>query len=202
MDTGLNQCVLVLNRLWQAVNICSARRALCLLYAQHAQVIDPIEGSFQTLDFQEWALFSSEYPDERSVHTVETRIGVPEILLLSNFDRLPLKEVKLTRENIFERDAFICQYTGRKLDRKDLNIDHVIPRDRGGKTTWENVVTCSIEANTRKGNRLPHEAGMTLLRQPAKPKMRPFLTLKNHQIPHESWKHFLDVSRWKVQLSD
>ena len=88
---------------------------------------------------------------------------------------MPKKEVKFTRHNIFERDHNTCQYCGKVFDRKDLNLDHVIPRDRGGPTTWENIVCSCIKCNTQKANRTPQEAGMHLIRKPKRPKWRPFV---------------------------
>ena len=160
MNTALNQHVLVLNRLWQAVNVCTARRALTLLFQGHAQVVlNADDGSFHTFNFEEWRDLSENAPHEESVRAISFRIRVPRIILLLIYDRLPKKEVKFTRHNIFERDKNTCQYCGRVFDRKDLNLDHVIPRDRGGPTTWENIVCSCIECNTQKANRTPQEAG-------------------------------------------
>jgi 5-methylcytosine-specific restriction endonuclease McrA len=111
MKTALNQHVLVLNRLWQAVNVCTARRALTLLFQGHAQVVlDNPDGSFRTLNFQEWRDVSAETSSEESIHAVSFRIRVPKIILLFLYDRMPKKEVKFTRHNIFERDKNTCQY--------------------------------------------------------------------------------------------
>src|SRR2546426_816588 len=105
MNSHLNQHVLVFNRLWQAVNNCSARRALTLLFEGHAQVVfDGADGSFQTFSFAEWKDFSEQAPHPESICTVSFRIRVPRVILLAFFDRLPKKEVKFTRHNIFERD--------------------------------------------------------------------------------------------------
>src|SRR5688572_19932183 len=101
MSSCLNQQVLVLNRLWQAVNICTARRALTLLFQGHAQVVfDAVDGSFRTFDFYEWHDFSQQQPHTESIHTVSFRIRVPRVIMLLIFDRLPKKEVKFTRLNI------------------------------------------------------------------------------------------------------
>src|SRR5256885_12967577 len=167
----LNSQVLVLNRLWQAVNICSARRAFSLVYAGHAQVVSSDEANnFLTHDFDSWRDFSTDAPDNELVQTISWRIRIPRVIVLLFFDRLPKKEVKFTRHNVFERDKNTCQYCGDAFDRNDLNLDHVVPRDRGGTTTWENVVCSCIPCNTRKGNRLPQEAQMTLIRKPKRPK--------------------------------
>ena len=125
----LNQHVLVLNRLWQAVNICTARRALTLLFQGHAQaVLNRSDGSFQTFTFSEWHDLSQAEPDPESVATVSFRIRIPRVIMVLFFDRMPKKEVKFTRQNIFERDKNTCQYCGGVFDRRDLNLDHVVPR--------------------------------------------------------------------------
>ena len=158
MSCYLDQHVLVLNRLWQAVNICSVRRALTLLFEGRAQVVlNSGDGAFQTFNFSQWHDFSQQQPHPESVSTISFRIRIPRVILLVLFDRLPKKEVKFTRHNIFERDRNTCQYCGHIFDRKDLNLDHVIPRDRGGPTTWENIVCSCIACNTRKANRTPIE---------------------------------------------
>jgi 5-methylcytosine-specific restriction endonuclease McrA len=203
MSSFLNQHVLVLNRLWQAVNICSVRRALTLLFEGHAQVVlNRADGVFQTYNFTEWRCFSQEEPHPDTVHTVSFKIRIPRVILLVMFDRLPKKEVKFTRHNIFERDQNTCQYCGVVFDRKDLNLDHVVPRDRGGPTTWENIVCSCIPCNTRKANRTPYEAGIHLIRKPKRPKWRPFVQVNLGTSHHESWKHFLDLAYWNVELGE
>jgi 5-methylcytosine-specific restriction endonuclease McrA len=197
--------VLVLNRLWQAVNICSARRAFALLYQGHAQVVfsDP-QNNFATHDFASWQDFSltAPAPEHEMVTTISWKIRVPRVIVLLLFDRLPKKEVKFTRHNVFERDNNTCQYCGKIFERSDLNLDHVLPRDKGGLTTWENVVCSCIPCNTRKGNRLPYQAQMTLIRKPKRPKWRPFVHVTFCSQQHESWRHFVDLAYWNVELGD
>lgn len=205
MSLALNQPVLVLNRLWQAVNVCSVRRAMALLFEGHAQVVfGHGDGEFKTYGFGEWRDFSvqSPYTEDEAVGTVSFRIRVPRVILLLGFDRLPKKEVKFTRHNIFERDKNTCQYCGRTLDRKDLNLDHVVPRDRGGPTTWENIVCSCIPCNTRKANRTPIEANLRLIRKPKRPKWRPFVQVNFGMPMHDSWRHFLDLAYWNVELGE
>jgi 5-methylcytosine-specific restriction endonuclease McrA len=199
----LNQQVLVLNRLWQAVNVCSAKRALTLLFEGRAQVVFSMtDGSFQTFSFSEWQDFSHRQPDSESIHTISFRIRIPRVILLALFDRLPKKEVKFTRHNIFERDRNTCQYCGHIFERKDLNLDHVIPRDRGGPTSWENIVCSCIPCNTKKANCTPQEAGMRLIRKPKRPKWRPFVQVSFGLPYHDSWKHFLDLAYWNVEIGE
>ena len=197
----LESPVLVLNRLWQAVNVCSARRALTLLFEGRAQVVyEEPGGQFETFDFTRWRSFSRENKSDDLVNTVSFKIGIPRVILLVVFDRFPKKEVKFTRHNIFERDKNMCQYCGKVFDRSDLNLDHVVPRERGGPTNWENIVCSCIPCNTRKANRTPKEAGIQLIRPPTRPKWRPFMQIKLRTNVHESWKHFLDVAYWNVEI--
>jgi 5-methylcytosine-specific restriction endonuclease McrA len=199
----LDRQVLVLNRLWQAVNICTVRRAFTLLFQGHAQVVSSDkDNNFFTHDFGSWKDLSDREPEPEMVQTISFKIRIPRVIVLMIFDRLPKKEVKFTRHNIFERDKDTCQYCGRIFDRKDLNLDHVLPRDKGGQTTWENIVCSCIPCNTRKGNRLPHEAGMHLIRKPARPKWQPFVKVTLDGPHDESWKHFIDLAYWNVELSD
>ena len=201
MSSFLNQHVLVLNRLWQAVNVCTARRALTLLFEGHAEVVfGDDNGAFHTFDFGEWRHFSERQPHAESVHTISFKVRVPRVILLLVFDRLPKKEVKFTRQNIFERDKNTCQYCGGIFERRDLNLDHVVPRDRGGPTTWENIVCSCIECNTHKANRTPQEASLRLIRKPKRPKWRPFVQVNLGLQAHDSWKHFLDIAYWNVEL--
>lgn len=204
MNGMLNQPVLVLNRLWQAVNVCTVRRAMSLLFTGHAQVVFSGGGNdFRTFNFGEWTDFSRDEPSsDDSIGTVTFRVRVPRVILLKVYDRLPRKEVKFTRHNIFERDQNTCQYCNRRLDRSELNLDHVIPKNQGGPTTWENIVCSCIRCNTRKGHRTPREAGMRLIRQPKRPKWRPFVQVTFGLKAHDSWKHFIDTAYWNVELGE
>lgn len=205
MELALDQPVLVLNRLWQAVNIIGARRAFGLLARGHAQVVFNDEENFRTFSMLDWMDFSASNPPRTALDTVHTptrTIRLPRVILLTFFDKLPCKELKLTRNNVFERDKNTCQYCARVLPREQLNLDHVIPRDAGGKTTWENIVCSCIPCNSRKANRLPHVAHMRLIRKPARPKWRPVISLVLGNQHREMWKDFLDLAYWNVELDE
>jgi 5-methylcytosine-specific restriction endonuclease McrA len=205
MEAVLDQPVLVLNRLWQAVNVVGARRAFSLVAREHAQIVHLDADDYRTFSMLDWIDFSISNPpinELEVVHTVRHRIRVPRVILLSIFDKLPRKELKLTRNNVFERDNDRCQYCGRVFDRRDLNLDHVIPRHNGGTTTWENVVCSCVRCNTRKANRLPHEASMRLVRKPTRPKWRPVISLVIGKPGSEYWKDFLDLAYWNVELDE
>ena len=187
---------LVLNRLWQAVNVVGVERAFSLLALEHAQVIYAEDGSFRLFDADAWFAFSAETPPSeggRLIHTVNQSVRVPSVLLLRRYDRMLLREMKFNRQNLFERDGYRCQYCGNSFVAKELNMDHVVPRDRGGKTSWENVVTSCIRCNSRKGNRDPNEAGMYLLREPVRPRQRPFVSFLHGRPIEDSWRHFIQA---------
>ncbi|MEM9080979.1 MAG: HNH endonuclease [Verrucomicrobiota bacterium] len=201
MNSVLNTPVLVLNRLWQPIQTCSVKRAMKLLCLGHAQVVQTDgEAVYQTHDLTSWLEHSMQEVADEVIHTVRVALRVPKIIVLAAYDRLPRKEVKFTRQNVFLRDKFTCQYCRKVFQEKDLNLDHVIPRDKGGKTTWENIVTSCIRCNTRKANKLPHEANMLLSREPARPKWRPLFGMKSECRIHQSWDQFLRPDKEKVKL--
>lgn len=194
MADPLSFRVLVLNRLWQAVHITIARRALALLSLGHARVLSPYEESWQVWPALEWITQSHRHPtanNDEFVQTVHHPIRVPKIIILNSYDRLPLKQAQLNRESILERDAYRCQYCGKTLPSKQLNLDHVYPRERGGRMSWENIVTSCIPCNSSKGNRTPSEAHMRLLRKPFQPKSRPFVSYIVGQQIQAEWAAFL-----------
>jgi len=198
MGTGLKYRVLVLNRLWQAVNIVGVQRAFSLLLQDHAQVIYTGDDSFQMMDSAEWlelSAASEPVDNEAYIQTVRMRIRVPKVLLLREYDQLPVQEVRFSRETLFERDNYRCQYCGNHFEESQLNMDHVIPRDRGGRTSWENIVTSCIKCNSRKANRLPHQANMHLIRKPERPKWRPFISSLIGQDFDPAWDSFIKMKQ-------
>jgi 5-methylcytosine-specific restriction endonuclease McrA len=204
----LDRQVLVLNRLWQPVNTCAARRAFTLISIGHAQVVDnDADANFTTHDFSSWLDFSIENIHKRPgapvVHSISQSFLMPRIIVLSAYDRLPKKEIKFTRDNIFQRDGYTCQYCRKLFEPKELNLDHVIPRDKGGKTNWENVVCSCIKCNTKKANKLPAQANMFPLKKPAPPRWRPlFSTGRDTENSYDkSWRFFIDPSHSHVKVT-
>lgn len=204
MEAILNRPVLVLNRLWQPVQTCSVKRALKLLCLGHAEVVQTEgEAKYQTHNLTSWAEHSVKevaHLAEEVIHSVKVMLMVPKIIVLGAYDRMPRNEVKFTRHNVFLRDQFTCQYCRKKFMEKDLNLDHVYPRDKGGKTTWENIVTSCVRCNTRKANKLPHEVNMKLLREPKRPRWRPLFGSKMDTKPDHSWEQFIHPNKEKVQM--
>lgn len=158
--------VLVLNKNFEPVHLTTAKRAFVLLYGGAAKALDE---SGEPYDFDLWR----ELPvrdDDDGVPTVSGSVRVPRVLHLHDYDRTPRLQVRLTRRNLMVRDGHQCQYCGRRPQIRDLNIDHVMPRSRGGLDSWENLVTSCKPCNLRKGWKTPEEASMRLARRPFRPK--------------------------------
>lgn len=200
----LDSNVLVLNRLWQVVNVCTVKRGLSLLYRGHAEVVFREGETFSTFGFEDWKDVSARTSagEYDVVRAVSFKIRIPQVILLLFYDRLPMNEVKFTRKNIFERDGNKCQYCGKKFDIRELNLDHVLPKSRGGLTTWENIVCSCTSCNARKGRRTLKEADMCLIRKPRKPRWHPFIAVGLRKVRHESWNRFLDMAYWNVELKE
>ncbi|HET7752724.1 MAG TPA: HNH endonuclease [Anaeromyxobacteraceae bacterium] len=194
----LDGSVLVLNRVYQPVHVTSVRRAFTLLYQGAARAIDE---EFRLFDFESWSALSAATHD--SVGTVKRRIRIPRVIVLMAYERLPKSRVRFSRFNIYARDENTCQYCGRRFARAELNLDHVIPRSRGGVTNWENVVCSCVPCNLRKGGRTPDEAGMRLLRAPARPRWTPIFRNVALRVRYREWKPFLSMAEaayWNTEL--
>ena len=205
-NSALDASVLVLNKLFMAVHIISVRRAFCLLCKDLAEVVNLEDGQFATYDFATWREVS-EYrsrhfrqEDDDWVRTVNSEIQVPRVIRLLTYERLPKHTVKFNRRNIFARDNNQCQYCGKKFPTAELSLDHVVPRSQGGLNTWENIVCACVSCNVRKGGRTPQEAGLKMIRKPARPKRSPLLTIKLGNPKYASWKTFIDNAYWSVDL--
>src|SRR5713226_7406678 len=166
--------VLVLNRVFQAVQITSVRRAFILFYKGHVRAVD---SEYRTYDFENWMDIPVQ-PNDHYVATPHRKILIPHVVQLLAFDRLPRQEVKFSRGNIYLRDSNRCQYCGRKFSSSELSLDHVVPISRGGTSSWDNVVCACLPCNVRKGNKLLSESAIRLIRQPARPKWHPL-----HRMP-------------------
>ena len=193
MCSVLDRPVLVLNRFWQPVATCSVRRAVRLLCTTHAQVVQ-VDGEEQycTHDLQSWIEHSDRIGDEEKIRGASIALRVPRVIVLSFYERVPRLEMRFSRHNVFLRDKFVCQYCNKVFPESQLNLDHVIPRDKGGPTSWENIVTSCVRCNTQKANKLAHEVGLKLLTQPKAPRWRPLFGLHENGVADESWRHFLE----------
>jgi 5-methylcytosine-specific restriction endonuclease McrA len=183
--------VLVLNRNWQAINVRTPQEAFCMMATNVATGLE-IEGEehIRPVTWEEWIKMPVRDQDE-AVHTVRGQIRVPTVIVAVNYAKVPKKRPKLCAKAIRERDGNRCQYTGRVLHPNEGSLDHVVPRSRGGKDAWENLVWSAKEVNQRKADRLPHEAGLKLLSVPRAPKELPVSVLIRNSAEVEDWKLFL-----------
>ena len=140
--------VLLLNASFEPLNVIGWRRAVKLVVLEKAEIIEV---------------------SDREVRSVSATVPVPSVVRLTSFVRFRRREAKFSRRNIYTRDNFRCQYCGTRPSAHELTCDHVIPRSRGGRTDWSNIVTCCVSCNRRKGGRTPAEAGLRLIRHPAQP---------------------------------
>jgi 5-methylcytosine-specific restriction endonuclease McrA len=191
---GLQANVLVLNRLWQAVNVVNGRRAIALLYVGRGRAVDE---RYALYTWDRWENRSQQDPPDDAESRIATTRGpvrVPRVIQLQEYDRVPRPRLRFTRSNVYRRDRHRCQYCGCIQPAADLTLDHVLPRSRGGPTNWRNIVVSCVGCNARKADRNPDEAGMPLLRQPQAPDWHPTTALRLPPAPHPLWRPFLGSS--------
>ena len=190
----LQEKVLVLNKYYQAIQITTVQKAICHLVKGSAKVITP---DWTTHTFSEWIEISKFYEngDAKFIKSPSVSILIPDAIYLPYYQSLPRTEVIFSRQNLLLRDGYRCQYCGKLLKSpKDRTIDHVIPKSRGGKTVWTNVVLCCKKCNLKKGDRTPEEAGLKLLKPPKEPKWQALIleSFPKHKI--KVWKVFLNFA--------
>jgi 5-methylcytosine-specific restriction endonuclease McrA len=192
----LNDPTLVLNRSWVAISTTTVRQAMTLVCRGAARVIHPV--TCQVHDFKSWTDLKVA-ANEPHIRTVHLKIRIPEVIVLTHNDCMPRRTVPFSRRNLYRRDHSRCQYCGRRRSTADLSIDHVVPRSRGGRTTWENCVLSCIPCNVRKGNRPPAEAGMALVKHPIRPTWTPYLAIATAHR-RASWAQFVSDQYWNAEL--
>lgn len=187
--------VLVLNRNWQAVGVKTPAEAFGMMAAGNATALEIRGDDFMSpVRWEEWLRLPVR-EDDNSIGTVHGPVRVPTVLVLARFDKVPKRRPKFCAKAIWERDGGICQYTGRKLKPSEGNIDHIVPVSRGGKSTWDNCVLADKKVNSRKGSRLPEEAGLQLLRRPFVPREVPVSQLIRNTHRVRDWDMFLAGAR-------
>jgi 5-methylcytosine-specific restriction endonuclease McrA len=184
-----NTQVLVLNKLYQPVHVTHARRALCLMYVGAAYALD---HTYKPCDFDTWLGMGIRENDD-VVKTVDRHIRIPRIVVLNAYDKIPSGRVRFSRHTLFVRDRFTCQYCGKVCARRELNLDHVIPKSQGGGTHWENVVTSCIACNDKKGSRTPEQAAMPLLCAPKKPRWIDLVQPYRCRVRYSEWSPFITI---------
>jgi 5-methylcytosine-specific restriction endonuclease McrA len=182
--------VLVLNRNWQAINVTTPKEAFCMLATNVATALDVDGESIRPVTWAEWIALPVRETDT-AIKTVRGPIRAPTVIVAVNFARVPKKRPKLCAKTIRERDGNRCQYTGKLLRPEQGSLDHILPRSRGGPDSWENLVWSDKEVNARKGNRLPHEAGLRLITSPRAPKELPVTALIRNSTGIPDWNLFV-----------
>ena len=186
-ETMLNSSVLVVNRSYLPIHVTSVRRAFSLVYSGTAKCVDE---QYQTFDFAGWAEQAAADGAEM-IGTTSGAVRVPRVIVLTLFDRMPRRHARYSRTNVFTRDEFTCQYCGEQPPRSQLNLDHVVPRAQGGRTSWENVVASCVSCNRRKGGRTPEQAKLRLRRPPQRPRWTPLLGALPQGLRYREWQPFL-----------
>ena len=171
MSARVNSVVLVLNQNYEPLNVTTARRAMVLLDRGKAEVLEHGRGEVRTAT-RAWPL--------------------PSVIRLIYLIRRPRPQVRLSRREVFLRDNYTCQYCG--LKTRELTLDHVVPRQRGGKHIWENLVSACKACNHRKGNRTPEEARMTLRRPPRRPTASAAYLFAAYLHQEHGWRKFIPIS--------
>jgi 5-methylcytosine-specific restriction endonuclease McrA len=167
----MNRRVLVLNQDNSPISVCTIQRAFLLTYLNKSELVKPANGF--------------------KLHSVSKSFPMPAVIRLNKYVNVPYKGVTLTRQNVFKRDNLTCQYCG---TAKDLTLDHVIPRSKGGKTSWDNLTTACKRCNAKKGDETPEKVNMILKIKPFKPAYILFLRdLSGFQC--EEWRPFLKPKR-------
>jgi len=163
-----NVSVLVLNQNYEPLNVCNVRRAMVLVLRGKAEVIESARGV---------------------IHSATASFVLPSVIRLVNFIRRPRPKVRLTRKEVFARDGWACVYCGKQT--KDLTLDHVLPRHRGGQHTWENLVSACKPCNHRKAGRTPAEAKMAMPREPAQPRVSIYYSFFPYLSSQLEWRKFV-----------
>ena len=191
---NFNKRVLVLNKSWMPINIKTAYECINAVLNNRALLVD---DTYTTYDFMEWIEYSNELfeRDNTLLHfrlNPENVFIIPEIIKMETKCASSYRSPRLSKINILRRDRFICQYCGKQGTKADMNVDHVVPKAQGGKTTWLNLVASCMTCNHRKADRTPTEANLKLLNEPYKPKWDTVLNkMKNNENLPNSWKVYI-----------
>ena len=198
MSDLANRCFsLVLNSAWQPIGYKNTIDALCGLYSGKFKGlnIEYKNGQTESMDPLSWDQWKDLKISQNDyfVSTGDKEIKIPTVLIAVNFSKTLYKRTPLNLHNIRIRDKNICQYTGRKLKTEEGSIDHVVPKCKGGKNSWDNLVFCDKKINSKKGDKTKEEVGLKLIKNPKEPPLMPLVT--NIPIKHKDWGIFLIKKR-------
>ena len=167
-NSVINRNVLLLNQNYEPLTVCTARRAIVLLFQGKAEMIETADGL--------------------KIRSISRSYDLPSVVRLWQYRKVPYKKIMLTRKNILARDGHRCQYCG--TAKGPMTVDHVIPRKKNGNDSWENMVCACVKCNNKKGDRTPEKAGMKLQRIPKRPT---FITFIQRYIgdSNDRWRQYL-----------
>jgi hypothetical protein len=186
-----SRSVLILNKNWIPINTTTPKHSFALLYNDNAKSLNfKKDGDMELISWDEW--INLDVDNDLFVNTIRGGIKIPKIIVLTYFDKIPKQAIKFTQKNIWERDNYTCQYTGKKINKFNGNIDHVVPRSKGGKTSWENCVLAHKDINAKKANNSPEEVGLKLLKKPNEPKIMPVSFYIRNEYEIKEWDMFLN----------
>jgi 5-methylcytosine-specific restriction endonuclease McrA len=183
--------VLVLNRNWQAIHVKPPTEALSMMYSNAATGLDIIgEDHMIPHRWEDWINLPND-PNCEYISTINQKIKIPKVIVLCKYDKVPIKRPRFSISGVWSRDNGICQYTGRKVSKNEGNIDHIIPKSKGGKTDWTNCVLSHKDINSKKANRTPEECGIKLIKAPSVPKQLPISHYIKNSHKIKEWELFL-----------
>lgn len=191
---------LVLNRNWVPIRVTTVEDAISKMFEGVAKAV---AEDYSVYDFESWSEVAA-LESEPHIKTNLLKIRVPEVIVLGKYGDIPDRKLAFSRANIYKRDRYTCQYCGKRPDTEDLTIEHIVPRCRGGQSTWTNCVLACWTCNTKKADRTLAESGMKLISKPIKPDWSPRLVLGNihRKNTPKNWEKFLNEAYWNVELKE
>lgn len=194
---------LVLNKNWSPIGTVSFEKAMNKVFSTYAdgtpkaRIIEP--ESYQALTWEDWSRLRPK-EGEDAFAACETYFRIPEIILLSRYEKLPKKTVQFSRRMLYKRDKMTCQYCGAQPGSEELTVDHIVPRSKGGLTTWENCALACTDCNRKKADKLLSECKMKLLSVPKKPDVSKYKFETYKRV--DSWQAWLGLNYWNVELEN
>lgn len=186
--------VLVLNKNWTPINEISPMAAFAMMASDAATALNTDDNCFVPVGFDDWLKLSVREGDE-SVGTPRGRVRVPRVIIAVNYAKVVSKKPRLTMAKLRERDKDKCAYTGRKLKPEEMSMEHVLPRSKGGKKSWDNIVLADKKINSKRGNKPLDEVGLRLLQQPRVPEAVPAGALIKNRWGFPEWDIFLKTGK-------
>lgn len=176
----VNEPCLQLNSSWQPIGFYPIGVCIATLLRQMGCVIHPV--TYEPLTFEQWIERDDLPANTRMIKTSGQPVPAPDVIVLTEYGKVPPRKIGFNRQNLFKRDVYTCQYCGISLPGSELQIEHIMPRSRGGPTSWENTVAACDGCNSRKADKTPREAGMTLRTKPTTPSWKPGLQVPQGEV--------------------